>query len=534
MSIIIKQLSYSFPDREELFHNINLSLSSGEKASLVGNNGSGKSTLLKILSGELNASKGELFFSEKPYYIPQHFGQYNRLSIAQILGIQNKIDALNRIELGDVSEENFTILNDDWNIEERALSALKTWNLKHLSCNQSIETLSGGEKTKLFLSGISLHSPKIILMDEPSNHLDLKTRSMLYSFVENTSSTLLIVSHDRKLLNLLSPTLELHKDRIELYGGNFNFFQAEKKKETIALQNQLTESEKELRKAKKIAAETIERQNKHSSRGEKKNEKKGIARIVMGNLKNQSENNAAKLKNTHSNKIENITNNLSEIKKQINLSQKLKLDIQNATLHEGKTIVKATDLNLKYNENFLWKNDLNFQIRSGNRVIIQGDNGSGKTSLIKLILGQLKPTKGEIRKTDLNAIYIDQDYSIIQDNLSVFEQVSEYNFQKLLDYEIKTILNRFLFPEETWNKPCAVLSGGEKMRLLLCCLQLDNNMPDCFILDEPTNNLDIRSLEILTSAIQSYKGTLLLISHDFYFVEEVIENKEVIWINLSL
>ncbi|MDR0428000.1 MAG: ATP-binding cassette domain-containing protein [Dysgonamonadaceae bacterium] len=536
MSFVIKELSYILPNREILFQHISFSLKSKQKVSLIGNNGSGKSTLLKIVSGKFPFSEGEMIFDEKPYYIPQHFGQYNHLTIAQALEIEHKRIALKNILEGDASVENFNILNDDWSINERAVSALKDWNLEHFSFDQSMGTLSGGEKTKVFLAGISVHSPKIILMDEPTNHLDSESRSRLYQLIEKTTSTLLIVSHDRTLLNLLSPTLELQKDRIELYGGNYDFYISEKEKKINAIQNQLAENEKELKKAKKIAIETIERQNKHSVRGEKLSAKKGLSRISMGNLQRKSESSTAKLKDIHHSKIEHISESLSDIKEKAAQIRKLKLDIGNTGLHEGKILVEAKELNFAYNKNYLWKNHLNFQIRSGEVFVVQGRNGSGKTTLINLITGNLNASQGMIKTNDLNFIAIDQDYSMIKNQYSVLEQISKYNSRKLLDHEIKILLNRFLFSYDTWNKPCQSLSGGEKMRLLLCCLQAENKAPDLLILDEPTNNLDIQSMEILTSAIQSYQGTLLLISHDKYFVQEVVCKRitsEINYINLS-
>ena len=522
MSFTIKQLSYVHPNQEVLFQNINLSLVSGEKASLIGNNGSGKSTLFKILSGNLKPSEGEIITSEKPYYIPQHFGQYNHFTIAEALGISEKVKALRQILKGDASEENFSTLNDDWNIEERAMQALEYWGLNSFGLFHPLATMSGGEKTKIFLSGIFIHSPAIILMDEPTNHLDLKSRSKLYKFIQDmASSTLFIISHDRTLLNLLSPTYELEKDGIISYGGNYEFYKTEKEKKVVALQNQLQDKEKELRKTKKIARESLERQNKHDVRGEKKNEKKGIPRIMMGNLKSQAEKSSAKLKDIHTNKIENVNQDLYEIKKSLALRENLKLNIQSTNLHEGKLLIDAKKINFGYNNKLLWKNSMDFQIWSGGRLVIRGNNGSGKTTLIKLIIGQLEPYEGTIKRNDFSSIYIDQDYSIIDNNLSVYEQVQEYNSRKLLEHELKTLLNRFLFPKEMWDKKNINLSGGEKMRLLLCCLQVNNNTPDVIILDEPTNNLDIQSLDILTSAIQSYEGTVLLISHDNTFIDEI-------------
>ncbi len=161
------------------------------------------------------------------------------------------------------------------------------------------------------------------------------------------------------------------------------------------------------------------------------------------------------------------------------------------------------------------------------RIRFGGNNGSGKTTLLKLILGELQPVEGSVDRADFKYVYIDQEYSIVLPNLTVFEQLEKYNLFAKPEHELKMILSRFLFPVGTWDKSCSKLSGGEKMRLAICCLMVSNSTPDIFVLDEPTNNLDIQSVNIITTAIKDYKGTVLLVSHDLYFVKEIKINRSV-------
>ena len=285
MNIIVNHLSYIHPDKETVFENISFSIQKNEKIAIVGNNGTGKSTLLKILAGQLQASLGDIVRSQQPYYIPQHFGQYDDLTIAQILQVDEKTKALHAILSGDASIDNFTILNDDWTIEDKVLTAFSHWEIAHLSLSQQMKELSGGEKTKVFLSGISIHNPSVILFDEPSNHLDRNSRNQLYEFVKTGKASMIVVSHDRTLLNLLNITYELHPNKIVAYGGNYEFYKQQKEGELNALQDQLDEQEKALRIARKAARETAERKQKHESRGKKQNIKGGIPRIAIKTLK---------------------------------------------------------------------------------------------------------------------------------------------------------------------------------------------------------------------------------------------------------
>lgn len=550
MPISIQQISYIHPDKEVLFSDLNFAISKGQKLGLVGNNGCGKSTLLQIIAGQLSPSSGVIVRPDDLYYIPQHFGQYDSLTIAQALQIDSKRQALHAILEGDASTENFTLLDDDWNIEERSIAALDSWGIGH-PLSYPLHLLSGGEKTRVFLAGMNIHTPSVILMDEPTNHLDSSGRQRLYDWVEKWRSTLLIVSHDRTLLNLLPEICELEKHQITYYGGNYEFYKEQKALMQEALQQRIDEKEKALRAARKVARETAERRDKQNVRGEKANIKKGIPRIVLNALQGKSEKSTSKLNGVHQEKAEKLTDERNQLRGSLSPTATLKTDFNSSSLHNGKTLVTAKNINFGYypnqndndsqNENdnpsenntfdssnssklpaqLLWQAPISFQLKSGDRLRIEGTNGSGKTTLLKIITGQLEPQEGTLTRADFSYVYLNQEYSIIDDRNSILEQAYAFNSRNLPEHEIKIILNRYLFPAPEWDKSCRKLSGGEKMRLAFCCLMISNNTPDMFILDEPTNNLDIQSIEIITNTIKKYTGTVIAISHDNYFIREI-------------
>lgn len=519
--LILQNISYQHPNKDRLFENLNLTVQNQCKTALIGNNGSGKSTLLKLIDGQLPITSGQLSVYVKPYFVPQQFGQYDELSIARALQIEDKLHAFREILAGNVSDENLETLNDDWTIEERCESALRHWKLEELDSDQKLGSLSGGQKTKVFLAGISIHQPELILMDEPTNHLDQDSRNLLYEFVQNTSSTLLVVSHDRKLLCLLDTVCELTSSGIRTYGGNYDFYTEQKAIELQALEHEVKHAEKSLKKAKEKERETLERQQKLDSRGKQKQDKAGVARIMMNTLRNNAENSTAKVKSMHSDKIDGLSSDLQQARSKLSGLDQMQFGFEKSSLHKGKVLFKANDLNISYGSSKLWKAPLSIQINSGERISIHGPNGSGKTSLLKVILGELEPESGTVQRTESSIVYIDQDYSLINPSKTVYEQAQEFNTTSLLEHVVKIRLNRFLFRKETWDKSCNSLSGGERMRLLLCCLTITNNAPDMLILDEPTNNLDIQNTEILTAAINQYHGTILVVSHDEMFLEQL-------------
>ncbi|QNF33210.1 ABC-F family ATP-binding cassette domain-containing protein [Adhaeribacter swui] len=519
--LTIQNLTYIHPNKDLLLDNLNLSLTKHDKAALIGNNGTGKSTLLKIAAGILSPASGTVHVAATPYYVPQLYGQYNHLRIAQALKIEEKLTAFYQILEGDVTETNLAMLNDDWTLEERCTEALAYWGLAALDLNQPMQTLSGGQKTKVFLAGIFIHQPELILLDEPSNHLDTSGRQLLYKFIQSSSSTLLVISHDQKLLNLLNPVLELSKRGITVYGGNYDFYAEQKTIESQALNQDVRSKEKALRKAKDLERETAERQQKLDARGKKKQEKAGISRIMMNTLRNQAENSTSRLKGIHAEKVGTISQNLHELRKDLSDTDKIKFGFDQSRLHRGKILFTAKELNYCYQEQLLWQQGLTFQITSSERIAIKGSNGSGKTTLIRIILGELAPQMGTVQRAGNQAVYIDQDYTLIKNNLTVYEQAQLFNSTGLQEHEIKIRLNRFLFTKDDWEKPDSALSGGEKMRLMLCCLTISNQAPDMIVLDEPTNNLDIHNIQILITALHDYQGTLLVVSHDEYFLEQI-------------
>ncbi|WP_330745505.1 ABC-F family ATP-binding cassette domain-containing protein [Chryseobacterium sp. CP-77] len=526
--ILLQNISFGFPGGNLLFNHINVTIQAHTRSALLGSNGMGKSTLLKIIADEIQPSEGSVNIQGDIFYVPQMFGNCNHLTIAECLKIDQKLYALQKITNGEVDEIYFETLNDDWDIEDRCKQALEHWRLGNFELTQKLEGLSGGQKTKVFLAGIQINQPDIIVLDEPTNHLDREGRKLLYDLIDKTDSTVVIVSHDRTLLNLVDTIFELSNQGITTYGGNYDFYAEQKEVEEEALQNDIHSKERALKKAKEKERETLERKQKLDARGKGKQEKSGVARIMMNTLRNNAEKNSSKLKSVHAEKISGISGDLRDLRSSLKNSEQMKVNFNDSNLHSGKVLITAEDLNFSYGKGKLWKENLNLEISSGDRISIKGGNGSGKTTLIKLLLGSLQPSEGRIKKADFNSIYIDQEYSLIDNDSTLYDFVQTFNDSAMQESEVKTLLSRFLFGKDTWDKKCGMLSGGERLRLLLCGLSISNKAPDMIILDEPTNNLDLQNVEILTYSIKDYHGTLLVISHDEVFLGEIGTGQELI------
>lgn len=518
-SIIISGLSFRYENQTPLFECINLSVEAGRKISIIGDNGTGKSTLLKLIAGELEHDRGNIYCPSHPYYIAQQTG-ISGISVSQALGVYDQLESLFAIYNGSCEQNHYETLSNGWDIESRCMAALDYWGLSNIELTAKIDSLSGGEKTKLLLAALIIHRPNIILLDEPTNHLDQSSRQKLYDFIQNSKATIVVVSHDVTLLNLLETTYELSSKGLQCYGGNYDFYRESKDIEDCALQQHLHTERVALRLAKQKAQQVRERQEKRLIQGVKNSDQ--VPRIMRKGFKDKGEKTVRSLAEKHTEIIKKNIETINQLKERQQVHCELKIDFDNTRLHTGKLLVATKNMNFEYRDGHpLWPSPIDIEIRSNERIQLSGDNGTGKTTLVKLLLSELQPTVGEVVRRDFLHIYLDQEYSQINTPLTVLELAQSYNSNNLKEHELKLRLHRALFSIEMWDEKCCTLSGGEKMRLYLCCLMIANHVPDLIILDEPTNNLDLSSLAVLTSTIKNYKGTLIVISHDQNFIREI-------------
>src|SRR5690625_3740694 len=462
MQIITKDISFTLPKGKQILHNINFSIGDQAKAALVGDNGTGKSTLLRFASGTLSPQKGSIKVTGTSWFIPQHYGQFDSLTVAEALQIHPKITALQAIENGLSDPYHFETLSEDWTIHERLQNALSQWGLFSVQADTPFRSLSGGQKTRVFLAGIELHHPDILLMDEPTNHLDRPARQQLYHFIRQTSCTLLIVSHDRELLELCNPIHELSSAGMQTYGGNYSFYEEQKQIETEALEQKIEHTKKEISAARKAHRETMQRKQKMDARSARKGKTANLPPIVKNARGSKAENSASRLNEVHTSKNKAEKAHLKQLTQLKRESKQESLSVSNSNLHTGKILFEAKQMNIGWPDSgCLWETPRSFVIKSGERIRISGRNGSGKSTLLHTLTQQLKPAFGELSFHADSVFLLDQEYQLINRKRSVLEQAKRFNENQKPDHELKTLLVRLLFEPSVWDQPCQTLSGGE-------------------------------------------------------------------------
>lgn len=526
MSVLIQNINYQFPDGKVLFTDISASIQAGSKVALIGNNGCGKSTLFRLISDNSLLNAGSILLSESPYLVPQNMNAYLDLRIGDILMVSKKIEALHKILAGELDEKLYEILSDDWLVEEQAQAQLNYWGLSQIGLMNKLSDLSGGERVKVFLAGLTLNSPAIVLMDEPTNHLDYNSKQKLYNWLAQTSSTVVIISHDRELLNAITHTYELSSLGLKYYSGNYDSYKEQKEIELNAIYSSLKNKENEQKQAALKQQKMVEQRQKSESRGKKLSAKKGIGKMAMDTRQDRAEKTSSKFQSTHQNIIGGLSDEIRKLKSEIAQNTTLKLQLDSSGLPMNKLLIEAKAINSSFVEGKpIWRQPIDFSLWSGERILLSGDNGSGKTSLLKLIIGELPVVDGELKLSPMKWLYLDQDYSMLDEDKTVYEQAQFFN-SKMPEHEVKCMLHRAQLDESFWDRKCESLSGGEKMKLCLCNLLITSTAPDLLILDEPTNNIDINSMEILSESLSTYQGALIIVSHDSAFVNSVAISRE--------
>ena len=478
-----------------------------EKVAIVGVNGAGKTTLLKILTGEESADSGSITLAKdaKLGYLRQINNVDSALSIIDelytviepILNMEKRMSQMQedmKHLTGSELEElysSYTALThsyelmDGYAAKSRVVGILKGLGFEEIDFDRKINTLSGGQKTRVFLAKLLLEEPDIILLDEPTNHLDLRSIEWLESYLLNYKGAVIIVSHDRYFLDkIVSKVIDIENGNVQMYLGNYTDFSNKKQmlldakmKEYLNQQQEIKHQEAVITKLKQF------------------NREKSIKR--------------AESRQKQLEKIERV-----EAPQTYSENMRLSLDISKES---GKDVLTVHNLSKSFDQKKLFW-DINFEIKRGERVAIIGDNGTGKTTLLKIINGLLEPDTGEvIYGSNVSVAYYDQEHQVLHMDKTLFDELSD-TYPEMTNTQIRNILAAFLFTGEDVYKKIADLSGGERGRVSLVKLMLSK--ANFLLLDEPTNHLDIVSKDVLENALTNFPGTVCYVSHDRYFINK--------------
>ncbi|MCO5994897.1 ribosomal protection-like ABC-F family protein [Actinoallomurus rhizosphaericola] len=527
--IVCSNLSFSWPDDTPVFQDLSFSVGGG-RTGLVAPNGAGKSTLLKLIAGELRPGGGTVSVEGVPGYLPQTLPLTGDLTVAEVLEVAPVIRAIDAIEAGDASEENFAVVGDDWDIEERTQAQLDRLGLGDVALDRCLRTLSGGQIVSLGLAAQLLKRPDVLLLDEPTNNLDLDARRRLYAVLDDWKGCLLVVSHDRALLDRMDRIAELDRGEVRYYGGNFTAYEDAVQAEREVAEKNVRSAEQEVKREKREMQQARERAERRASNAARNLQNAGLPKILAGARKRRAQESAGRADETHAARVAGARARLDEASRALRDDQKITLELPGTNVPAGRTVFVGEGMRVRHGERAVFAGDgVDLIIRGPERIALTGPNGGGKSTLLRLIGGELDPDGGTTRRADGRVAYLSQRLDLLDPDRTVAENLAAYA-PGMPESQRMHLLARFLFRGSRIHLPVGVLSGGERLRATLACVLFAEPAPQLLLLDEPTNNLDLVSVGQLESALNAYEGAFVVVSHDERFLAEIGVSR---WLRLS-
>ncbi|MCX2730167.1 ABC-F family ATP-binding cassette domain-containing protein [Saccharopolyspora sp. NFXS83] len=518
--IVCSDLTFSWPDDTPVFDELSFTVGGG-RTGLVAPNGAGKSTLLKLIAGQHRPQSGSVTVHGVVGHLPQSLPLAGELTVAEVLEIAPVLSALRAIEAGDVEEHHFAAVGNDWDIEERARAELDRLGLGDVALDRPLGTLSGGQVVSLGLAAQLLKRPDVLLLDEPTNNLDRDARHRLHSVLEEWNGCLLLVGHDRELLDRMDRIAELDRGEMRWYGGNFTDYEAALRAEQEAAERNVRNAEQEVKREKRERQQARERADRRASNAARNVKSAGLPKILAGARKRRAQESAGRADGTHAQRVEEAKAKLDEAGRALRDEEKISLALPGTRMPAGRTAFLGEGLRVGHAGRPVFAEPgVDLAIRGPERVALTGANGSGKSTLLRLITGELVPEHGEITRAEGRIAYLSQRLDLLDTGRTVAENLRAFA-PELPQSQFMHVLARFLFKGDRIHLPVEVLSGGERLRATLACVLCAEPAPQLLLLDEPTNNLDLVSVGQLEGALHAYEGALVVVSHDDRFLTEI-------------
>jgi ATPase subunit of ABC transporter with duplicated ATPase domains len=512
-SVVFTSASFAWPDGSPVLDSVSAAFGTG-RTGIVGENGVGKTTILRLIAGSMVPSAGSVWVTGAVGHLPQQLSLRTETTVADLLGVRVPLDALHAIEAGDTDPALFDAVGELWDVESRSEAVLGAAGLGAIGLDRRVGTLSGGETVLIALAGLKLADTPIVLLDEPTNNLDRAARARLYDTISAWQRTLIVVSHDVQLLELMDDTAELRAGRLTLFGGPYSAFRAHLAGEQAAAEQALRTAEQAFstERRQRIEAETKLARRSRYAKTDFENKRK--PKIVMKQRATEAQVSAGKLRGEMEDRTEAAQQRVEAAAARVRRDPKIHIDLPDPDVPAGRRLAE------------LQASDRPLLIQGPERVALMGVNGIGKTRLLEELIAS---TPGRAVLHTRRVGYLPQRLNHLDDEATVIDSVRHVAPHQASG-ALRAKLARFLFRGDSVERPVGSLSGGERFRVALARLLLADPPNQLLILDEPTNNLDLSTIDVLVDALDAYRGGIVVVSHDDVFLARLGID---IWANLN-
>ncbi len=506
-AVVLTNLSFAWPDGDAVLSELTATFNPG-RTGLIGDNGTGKTTLIRLIAGELRPSSGSISTSGQVGCLPQQLTLRTGATVAELLGVRDRLAALRAIESGDADPLHFDALADDWDVEARSLATLDRIGLPGIGLDRPVGTLSGGETMLAALAGLQLAGTEIVLLDEPTNSLDRDARHRFYDVVTAWPGALIVVSHDVRLLNLMDDTAELRTGSLTVFGGAYGAYREYLDTEQAAAEQALRTAEQRLRseQRQRVEAQTKLARRQRYARTDYENKRK--PKMIMNNRKQEAQVSAGRLRGELDAKVDAAQTAVDTRAARVRDDVRISIDLPDPAVPSGRQLAEFRD-----------GRGRSFVLQGPERLALTGPNGIGKTRLLQTLTDS-----AAVSYRDARAIphverigYLPQRLDHLDDAATILDAVRTAA-PGVPPARVRAGLARFRFRGEVTHRPVGDLSGGERFRVALARLLLADPPHQLLVLDEPTNNLDLHSVDALVDALSGYRGGLVVVSHDDDFL----------------
>ena len=513
-SLTLDSVTYALPDGRLLFSNLTERFDQ-RRTGLVGRNGVGKSILARLLAGQLPPTQGHCHRHGRVHYLAQHIITADT-TVADLAQVSPILQALQRIEAGSTAPGDFETVGERWNIREQLHRHLAREQLDMLHPDRPAHTLSGGQAMRVALLGAYLSDADYLILDEPSNHLDAPSRAALMIMLERWNKGLLVISHDRALLGNMQRIVELSPQGLHSYGGNYSHYAACKAQQNEQAEHTLERLKLERQRQVRALQQQRERLERHQANAGKDAKHRNQAKILLDRQQQRSQTTAGKQHHAHQAARAALATQVREAAHQLDTQHKVVLHAPATLLPAGSQVAWLSGVVLPYVSH---PRPLDLVFHAGQRIALSGPNGSGKSTVLKVLAGQLPARAGHCQ-TRGPVAYLDQHSSLLPPCQSILEHL-QHACRQVDQSSLRTRLAQLGLGAERITLPSGLLSGGERLKAALAAVLYADQPAQLLLLDEPSNHLDLASLQALEQMLCHYQGTLLVASHDAVFLQRL-------------